>query len=170
MPTFIEQHLSDIVAGLALLASVSANVIAEKARRSAARAEERSRIISKSEKRTESLVEIELKNAAVGNMLLVTARKIKLFHERPHLADKHPGEYKRLINNLNLMQELQAKRNYERQVAEEALDGESILLHEKALADVRRLRVSLENEVQKETKMFEVFLKEAQSEGNYYEK
>jgi len=153
-----------------LLASVSANVIAERARRSASRAEERSRVISKTEKRTEFLVEIELKISAVGNMLLVTARKIKLFHEHPHLVDKYPGEYERLVKNLNLMQEFQAKMNYERQVAEDALEGESIILHEKALADVRRLRVSLENEVQKENKMFEVLLQEVQSEGNYYGK
>ncbi|WP_318555926.1 hypothetical protein [Geobacter anodireducens] len=151
MATVIEGHLAEIISCLALLASVSANVIAERARRSAARAETRNLALLRAEKRTEMLVEIELKNAAVGNVLLVIAKKLMLFQKHPRLIETYPHEYDRLKNNLRLMQELKDQEGYQREVAEQAALND-FGLHEKALADVRRLRVRLEDDAQKEEK------------------
>lgn len=149
---------------LAILASVSANIIAERARRTAARAEVRNVAIVKAEKRTEMLVEIELKNAAVGNVLLVVAKKILLFQKKPHLYLKHPTEYERLQTVLELMQSFKDEEAHQRQLSEESplTDFE---LHGRTLADIRRLRVRLEDEAKKEEKEFSELVRELENEA-----
>lgn len=158
-------HISDIIASLSLLVSLCAALIAEISRRTAAHAEVTNRIIFKEEKRTEFLVEIELKNSAVSNLLLTLSRKLLMFQKYPFLIKKYPEEHERLSNSLDFIKDLKAKEPNQRILTEGALEGESIEVHERALADLRRLRVSLENDVQKENQMLELLLYEVSEVG-----
>lgn len=154
-----------MIAGLALLAALNSNHIAEKARRAAAKAEERIEAATRAGKRTEMLSEIERKNAIVGRMLFVTARKLLILQQYPNLRDKFPGEYERLSNNVALMQEFKEVEAYQREVAEQADAGSDFLLQEKALADVKRLRLRLESEIIKESEILEGLLREVADSG-----
>ena len=84
---------------------------------------------------------------------LVTAQKLLLLQDNPNLVRDSDGEIARLRNNLNLLQEFKESEREQEQLAEHT-GAEDIELHTQALADVKRLRLSIEADVDKETAVY----------------
>lgn len=152
----LQQHAADFIAGLAVILSAVANCRVVRVERAAAEAQ-------KSARRMDMLVEIEQKNATVGKLALVTAQKMLLLQRHPNLVQSPDGEMDRLHNNLELLQEFKKSEEKQRQIAEDAGGGSDIELHTKALTDVRRLRVRLEADVEKEAQVYNQLLEESRS-------
>lgn len=146
MLTIITENVSTIFAGLAIILSAVANW-------RVAKAHQESKVAGRALRKMDMLVEIELKNAAVGKLALVTAQKLLLLQDHPNLVRDSDGEIARLRNNLNLLQEFKESEREQEQLAEHT-DAEDIELHTQALADVKRLRLSIEADVDKETAVY----------------
>ena len=154
----IRQYASELIAGLAVILSAAANWRAARAEKSSERAQ-------KAMRRMDMLIEIERKNAAVGKLALVTAQKILLLQEYPELVTSPDREIGRLRNNLALLQEFKDGEEEQRKISE-MIDGEDdIELHTKAFADIKRLRIHLEADVEKETRVYRELLERKQGES-----
>ena len=156
MIEIIQQYAAELIAGLAVILSAAANwrvVRAEKA------AEE----IQKAMRRMDMLIEVERKNAAVGNLALVTAQKILLIQQQSTLVSNPDSEVDRLRNNLALLQEFKEGEEEQRQISEAADGGDDIDRHSKTLTDIQRLRVRLEADVEKETNVYRGLLEKSRS-------
>jgi hypothetical protein len=141
---FFQQYTSELIAAFAVILAVVANW-------RVVQAEKMVRTLQRSERRTDMLVEIEQKNAAVGKLALITAQKIMLLQRFPKLLPFTDDEIKRLRTNLDVLSELKNQEDEQRKIAEAAGGGSDVTMHHQALADVRRLRVRLEADVEKET-------------------
>jgi hypothetical protein len=141
---FFQQYASELIAGLAAILAAVANW-------RVVRAEQMVRTIQKAERRTDILVEIEQQNAAVGKLALVTDQKMMLLQQLPGLLPFTDDEIKRLRSNLDALSDLKNQEDEHRKIAEAAGGGNDVTLHHHALADVRRLRVRLEADLEKET-------------------
>jgi len=143
MTPFFQQYISELFSSLALVLSAAANW-------RSARTNSESKAIKKSTRRMDMLVEIELKNSVVGKLALVTAKKILLLQQHDYLAPLPSNEMQRLRGNLDLLEHFRANEEEQIHIAESACDGDSVDLHFKALTDIKRLRVSMEADVEKE--------------------
>ena len=143
-------HAALFIAILALVVSLRANYISNNANENAIKQQLKNNRMKNLEKRTEILSEIDKQNAIQGHLLSVTAEKIILFQKNPDLLNKHPQENERLKQNINGIQLL--KSNYEeRRTVSEQIGAEADLeQQEKALAEIRRLTIHLEEELIKE--------------------
>lgn len=143
-------HAALFIAVLALIASFRANHISKKANTISVEQQNKNKRLKTLEKRTDILTEIDKQNALQGHVLAVVVEKLQLFHQKPELINKHSGEYKRLTQNLNGMQQL--KSNYEKRRSVSAgVDADADLeMQEKTLAEVRRLTIHLEEDLVKE--------------------
>lgn len=148
MLNLIQQYAAELIASLAVIVSVAANW-------RAVRAERKIDIAQSATRRADMLVELERKNAAVGKLALISARKLLLIQQNPGLEGLAASESERLKNNLELMKEFKACEETQRNIAEKAGCGANVDLYHQAFADVKRLRVSLEAEVEKEASVFE---------------
>ncbi|MBK1875210.1 hypothetical protein FE848_18520 [Marinobacter sp. 1-3A] len=158
MIEFLQQYASEFIAGLAAILAAVANW-------RAVRAEKMVRTIQKAERRTDILVEIEQQNAAVGKLALVTAQKVMLLQQFPELLPFTDDEIKRLRSNLNVLSDLKNQEDEQRKVAEAAGSGSDVTLHHHALADVRRLRVRLEADLEKETAHYSQLLEASRGQN-----
>jgi hypothetical protein len=143
----LQQYASEFIAGFAVILAAVANWRVVRAERAAA-------VAQKAARRMDMLIEIEQKNAVVGKLALVTAQKMLLLQRHPDLVPSPEGEMERLRNNLDMLQEFKKSEDKQRQVAEAPGVGSDIELHSKALTDIRRLRVRLEADVDKETQVY----------------
>jgi hypothetical protein len=157
---FVKQYAAELIAILALIVSMLSNREARQANRRGDRLDQELKIAKKAERRTEMLVEVERKNAAVGKLALIIARKIQLLQEYPDLAKKHAIEFDRLKNNLELLINLKNGEEEQRLTAEEAGGGMDIPLHQDALTNIKRLRVHLEADIDKEASVYELLARE----------
>lgn len=158
MIEFLQQYASEFIAGLAAIMAALANC-------RAVRAEKMVRTIQKAERRTDILVEIEQQNAAVGKLALVTAQKVMLLQQFPELLPFTDDEIKRLRCNLNILSDLKNQEDEQRKIAEAAGGGSDVTLHHHALADVRRLRVRLEADLEKETAHYSQLLEASRGQN-----
>ena len=74
-------------------------------------------------------------------------------------------EMKRLRTNLDFLRDLKSQEDEQRKIAEAAGGGNDVALHHQALADVRRLRVRLEADVEKETAHYGELLEASRREN-----
>jgi hypothetical protein len=82
---------------------------------------------------------------------MITAQKFMLIQRFPKLLPFADDEIKRLRTNLDFLNDLKDQEDEHRKIAEAAGGGNDVTLHHQALADVRRLRVRLEADVEEET-------------------
>jgi hypothetical protein len=157
-------HAALFVSMLALLISIRSVSIAEKSRRATERRDrdaERARVY---EKRTEILSEIDKQNARLGTLMLILAEKLLLLQRTPSLREKHQNEYDRLMQNLKAVQTLRSRYEEQRR-ASEAIDAGSRLLDlDPVLADVRRLSIHVEEDIEKETRSLEQLRQSVQTD------
>lgn len=154
MIDIVQQYASEFIAGLAVILSAVANWRVVRAEKVASKAQ-------KAMRRMDILVEIERKNAAVGKLALITAQKILLLQQHPHVIQSPEEEISRLRNNLDLLQKFKDSEEEQRRISEAAGGGNDIELHSKALTDVQRLRVRIEADVEKEIHVYKELLEES---------
>ncbi|WP_029408140.1 hypothetical protein [Thiomicrorhabdus sp. Milos-T2] len=158
MVEIVQEYAAEFIAALAVILSAAANWRAARAERAAEKVE-------KAMRRMDILVEIERKNAVVGKLALVTAQKIMLLQQYPQLVDSSEKEIYRLRNNLLLLQNYKETEEEQRRIAEAVGGGASIELHSEAQTDIHRLRVRMEADVEKETRVYTELLDKSQSIG-----
>lgn len=156
----VQGNAAELIAGLAVIISVFANWEARRANKRADRLDQEMENASKAARKTEMLVEIERKNAAIAKLTLVLARKALLFQRHPNLATRQGAEQERLSKNLSVMQELRSGEEEQRKNAEEAGGGADIHLYQESLANVRRLRVRLEADFENEVAVYKELARE----------
>ena len=150
-------------AALAVILSVNANHIAYRARQDAAKTNQRYIELQNADRRTEHLVELELKNGVVGELLLLYAQKTILLREYPNLIPNVNSELARLQTQLNMLNGFNDDAEDNRALSEKALEGNNVVYHQRALTNIRRLRVSLEAELSKELRIYQELLSESKT-------
>ena len=154
MIEIIQQNAAIFIAGIAVILSAAANwrVI---------RAEKEAKKTQKSIRRMDELIEIERKNAAVGKLALVTAQKILLLQSNPEILNDSEKEIERLKNNISVLQSIRNGESEQRKISEMVGGGHDIEKHLKTLTDIRRLRVRIEADIEKETSVYNELLEKA---------
>lgn len=122
------------------IASLRANHISNNANKISEKQQNKNKRLKTLEKRTGILTEIDKQNALQGHILALIVEKLQLLHQNPKLTEKHPGEYKRLIQNLNGMQKLKSNYEEHRGVSEKVDADANLEILEKTLAEVKRLK------------------------------
>lgn len=156
MIEIIQQYAAELIAGLAVILSATANWRTVRVEKTVEKSQRAIR-------RMDMLVEVERKNAAVGKLALVTAQKILLLQQHSTLVSNSDNEMDRLRNNLALLQEFKEGEDEQRKISEAAGGGNNIDLYHKALTDIQRLRVHLEADVEKETNVYRELLEKLRS-------
>lgn len=146
----ISVDLSLLVSTFALLASVSANVIAERGRRSAVAAEQANGALAKAQKRTELLLELEIQRSKYKTMQIVLRTKLSVFEGSYRLAAANNREIARLRDNLKLIDEHLAGHEEQVSLAERADANLTMITIEHSLADVRRLNIAIAEDLRNE--------------------
>ncbi|MCP8900376.1 hypothetical protein [Gilvimarinus xylanilyticus] len=154
MIEFLQKYAAELIAAFAAILAALANW-------RVVQAERRVRILQKAERRTDVLVEIEYQNAVIGKLALVTAQKIELLQRFPTVLSFTDSEMKRLHSNLDMLRTLKSQEEEQRKLGELAGGGNNVTLHHQALADIRRLRVRLEAELENETNHYSQLLEAA---------
>lgn len=149
---YLHQYISEIFAGFAIILSAASNW------RSVVTAREL-KLQNTASRRMNMLIEIERKNSCVGELAIITEQKILLLQQHPQLINKPHHEIARLTNNLNLLQEFKDAEKILIQVAESS-SANDIELHAKALTDIKRLRISIECDIKKETPVYKKWLED----------
>ena len=88
-----------------------------------------------------------------------------LIQEHPQLVRAPEDQIARLTNNLSLLKEFKDSEDEQRRISEEAGGGDDIELHNRALTDIRRLRVSVEADAEKESEIYRELLEESRRVG-----
>ena len=140
---------------LALIASVSANVIAEKARRASRAAERTSAELARAQKRTELLLALETQRATAQKLASVYREKLALFSENVRLGAAHNRESARIRENLALLAQDQSDQNRQVELASGLGPEGSIVSLEHSLADIQRLNIKIANEFRNEEQALE---------------
>ncbi|MDG1080714.1 MAG: hypothetical protein P8P12_11335 [Porticoccaceae bacterium] len=156
MTLFVQQYISELFSALALILSAAANW-------RSARTNRESKAVKKNTRRMDMLIEIERKNSVVGKLTLVTAQKILLLQQHDSLVPSPSKEIERLRGNLEMLQHFRENAQGESHIAESACEGDSVELHLKALTDIRRLRVSMEADVEKEIATYNELLEKVRT-------
>lgn len=151
MALFFQQYISELFSALALILSAAANW-------RSARTSRQSTAVKKYMRRMEMLVEIERKNSVVGKLALVTAQKILLLQQHHALLPSSSKKIERLTGNLDMLKRFRENAEEEVHIAESACEGDSVEYHLKALTDIKRLRVRMEADVEKETATYNELL------------
>jgi len=151
---FIQQNSAIFIAGLSVIVSAVANW-------RVARAERETKKIKKVIRRMDILVEIERKNAIVGKLALITAQKILLIQQFPHIDDCLEGEEIRLRKNLDILKDFKNGEEEQRELTEKVNGGNDLELYGQALTDVKRLRIRMEADLEKETGGYQELLEKS---------
>lgn len=142
------QYTSEIISGLAVILAAAANWRSVKS-------EKLLKQTQKSLRRMDILTEIEKQNGVIGQLALITCQKILLLQKNAERFQDTSSEIDRLKNNLQLLTEFKNKEKLERELAESSNGGNDIDLHMQALTDIKRLRIRLESDLDKETRIYE---------------
>lgn len=153
--TFISANAPLLITLLSLLVALRSSATANRARRFAERVHAENEKIKIFCKRTEILSEIDRQHARLGSLLAVIAEKLVLFQRHPQLAESQPHEPQRLLQNLDAVQHLQAGYEKQRFVSEQVGEGADLASQEKALADIRRLTIHVDEDFSKELRALE---------------
>lgn len=138
------QYASEIIAGLAIILAVAANFRTVKS-------EKLLKKTQRSLRRMDILTEIEKQNGVIGQLALITSQQILLLQDHPLEFEDSSSEIDRLKSNLQLLTEFKYKEKLQRKLAENTNGGNDIELHMQALTDIKRLRIRIESDLEKET-------------------
>lgn len=153
MIEFLQNNISELFSAFALFLSAAANWRIVITNRELKRSESAARKMN-------ILIEIEKKNAAVGKLTFTTAQKIHLIQKNPNLTLSPDIEIERLKNNLGLLQNLKESDKKQRNLAEEIKEYGTDS-HADISANIQRLRISIEAELEKESAIYNQMLEEA---------
>jgi len=137
-----------LFSALALWASWRANSIAQKALNESSK-------VKLLEIQSEVLREVDLQHAKFGSLLAVTAEAALLYTQNPALAVSNPGGLKRVKQNIEAVQSLRERYEEQRNLAENNVGQGSIEAETKILANIRRLTIHVQEDLEKELRHVE---------------
>lgn len=137
-----------LFSALALWASWRANSIAQKAL-------SESNKVRLLELQAEILREVDLQHAKFGSLLAATAEVALLYGQNPQLAANSPGGYERAKQNIEAVQSLSRRYNEQRSLAEVTLGQGTIESGTRILADIRRLTIHVQEDLDNELRHVE---------------
>jgi len=147
----IQQNAAIFIAGIAVLLSAVANW-------RVVRAEKEANKTQKSVRRMNKLIEFERKSSAIDKLMLITAQKILLIERSSEIINAPVKEIKRLKNNLLVLQGLKNGEEKQHRLLEMVGGGQDIERHLETLTDIRRLRIRIEADLEKETNIYNELL------------
>lgn len=137
-----------LFSALALWASWRANSIAQRALSESSK-------VKLLEVQAEVLREVDLQHAKFGSLLAVTAEAALLYAQNPALAANNPGGFERVKQNIDAVQSLRARYEEQRALAERDVGKGSIEAETKILANIRRLTIHAQEDLEKELRHVE---------------
>ena len=149
--SFIQNNAAILIAGIAVILSCVSNWRLVKLERE-------NKSVKKSIRRMDILVEIEQQHAVTGKLALVLAKSMCLIQENPHIIKNPDDEIKRLRKNIDATQVLKDAELEQRTISEQESGNDDVIEHGKALTDVKRLRVRMEGELDKQTTTYNELL------------
>ena len=149
--SFIAGNTALLVAMLALVASMRANYISNKANKITEQQQNNNLRLKNLEKRTEILSEIDTQNARYGALLAIFTEKIFLFQKNEKLLETYPKEYERISKNMMTIEKLKSRYDKQRGLSEQVGANADLEKQEIALAEIRRLTIHLDEDIKKET-------------------
>jgi hypothetical protein len=144
---FLSTNAALLVSAIALIISLRANYTAHQSHRLNVKSKGDADRVLLFEKKRELLNEVDRQHARIATLMMLTAQKILLFREHPHLHESKPGEFDRLKSNLTSVQTLDGKYEEQRQGLETIDVGADIAKQEELLANIRRLTIRIEKDI-----------------------
>jgi hypothetical protein len=144
---FSSVNASVLLALIALLISLRANYTAHQAHKLNLRSKADAERLLFYEKKREPLNELDRQHSRFSTLMLLTAQKLLLFREHPHLHDTMQDEVARLKSNLRAVQDLVDKHEEQRKGIEAIGVGADVAAQEELLANVRRLTIHVEKDI-----------------------
>jgi len=153
---FTQSNAALLVAVIALLISLRANWIAQKAHQLNVKVNATSDRRVFAEKHRELLNELDAQYTKMATLALITSRKILLFKEYPLLHEEHANEFDRLKSNLNAVETMRSNYAERRKTAEQltnaATDAAEI---DNMLSKVRQLTIHIDKDIRHEESDFD---------------
>lgn len=137
-----------LFSAFALWASWRANSIAQKALRDSAK-------INLLEVQADVLREIDVQHAKLGALLAATAEAALIYAYNPAVAQANPAGFDRVKQNIQAVQALRARYEEQRQQAEANLGAGSVEAATALLANIRRLTIHVQEDLDKELRHVE---------------
>ena len=138
-----------LFSAIAIIATVRANVIAEKARKFSKKVSERQQELITYKQRTQILEEIDRQQALLNRLPTITVKKISTIKQLD-TSDNLNKKLKRLESNYNTINNLRSRYKEQRNLAYSMEGNVSTNLNERNLADIRRLTLHIEQEIENE--------------------
>lgn len=148
---FLKDYAALILAGLAVWASWRANSHAK-------RALEQTESVKLLELQSEALREIDRQNAKLGSLLTTLAETALVYSQDENLRLNDPKGYSRIRNSIESVKELRERYEEHRKPAEQNLGSGSVETQTKILAEIRRLTIHVEEDIEKEARNLERLL------------
>lgn len=146
---FLREHGALIISALALWAAWRANSVAQLAfdhAKKAALVDVQANLIR----------EIDLQHAKLGTLLALTAEAALLYKYHPSLKEEDLGGHERVLKNIDALESLGAGYEEQRRLAEAAIGEGNIEKQHSILAQVRRLTVHVEEDIEKEKRNIDI--------------
>lgn len=143
-----QEYAALLFSAFALWVSWRANSIAQKALNE-------SNKVKLLEIQSEVLKEVDLQHAKFGTLLAVTAEAALIYAQNPALAANNPGGFERVKQNIDAVQSLRGRYEEQRKLAESNVGQGSIEAEAKILADIRRLTIHVQEDLEKELRHVE---------------
>lgn len=104
---------------------------------------------------SEVLKEVDLQHAKFGTLLAIRAESALLYAQNPALAANNPGGFERVKQNIDAVQSLRGRYEEQRTLAELNVGQGSIEAETTILANVRRLTIHVQEDLEKELRHVE---------------
>lgn len=156
---FVKQYAALIIAALALWASWRANSHAKLAL-------DQSKKTKLLEVQSEVLREIDLQHAKLGALLACTAEAALTYAQSEVLQRQDPAGRERISQNLNAVQRIRSRYDEQRRLAESSLGNGNIERQWEILANIRRLTLHVQEDIEKERRHLEQLQQRARTEPN----
>lgn len=146
--TFIVDYAALLVSALALWVSWRANSYAKAALAQSAK-------VKLLEVQAEVLREIDLQDAKLGSLLAITAEAALAYAQSEDLRKRDPDGHARIQQNIDAVQGLRSRYEEQREIAERSLGQGSVEAQTGILANIRRLTLHVQEDIEKERRHLE---------------
>lgn len=154
---FFRENSALLVAIIALILSLRANWIADKAHKLNVAINDAANRRVFAEKHRELLNELDVQDTKLATLALVTAQKMLLFKENPILRESHEQDFLRLQSNLKVVETMRSNYTRDRQNAEKmsiaSTDAAGV---DAILSKMRQLTIHVDKDVRHEEADLEV--------------
>jgi|SRR5680860_340622 len=145
---FIADYAALLISALALCVSCRANSYAKAALAQSAK-------VKLLEVQAEVLREIDLQHAKLGSLLAITAEAALAYVQSKELRKRDPNGHTRIKQHIDAVQGLRSRYEEQREIAEQSLGQGSVEAQTGILANIRRLTLHVQEDIEKERRLLE---------------